>query len=60
MSADEGYIFKIHNAGIGIDKGYVYGLGRIVTFIPNNSALQGSAFPDDYNSVFSKKTHNLQ
>jgi molybdate transport system substrate-binding protein len=57
MSADEGYVFKIHDAGIGIDKGHVYGFGRIVTFIPPQSALLGATFPDDFPPVFSKQTN---
>jgi len=57
MSADEDYVFKIHDAGKTINKGQVYGLGRIVTFIPVQSALRGATFPEDYPSVFAKQTN---
>ena len=40
MSADEGFVFKLAEAGKTADRGRLYALGRIVILVPNGSALK--------------------
>jgi molybdate transport system substrate-binding protein len=40
MSADEDFVFRLLDAGIVEDSGVVYGIGRIVIFVPRSSALE--------------------
>lgn len=39
MSADEAFVEKLHAAGLTRDAGVLYGVGRIVLFAPQGSAL---------------------
>lgn len=43
LSADENYIFKLADAGIALDRGALYAIGRIVLFVPNGSPLKPDA-----------------
>lgn len=40
MSADEGFVHKLADAGKMEDRGHLYGIGRIVLFTPHGSALK--------------------
>ncbi len=40
MSADEGFVFKLADAGKTRDRGRLYGLGRIGVFVPHGSPLR--------------------
>jgi molybdate transport system substrate-binding protein len=40
MSADEGFVFQLADAGKTVDRGALYAEGRIVLFAPNGSALK--------------------
>ena len=40
MSADEGFIFKLADAGRGEDRGVLYAVGRIVLFAPHGSPFK--------------------
>ncbi|MDH3220418.1 MAG: molybdate ABC transporter substrate-binding protein [Gammaproteobacteria bacterium] len=42
MSADEDYVFQLADRGLTIDRGQVYGLGRLVLFAPEGSVLANS------------------
>lgn len=43
LSADEGFVFRLHQAGKTEDRGVLYAVGRIVLFAPDGSALQVDA-----------------
>lgn len=43
LSADEGFVFQLADAGRTIDRGTLYGIGRIVLFAPHNSPLKPDA-----------------
>lgn len=43
LSADEGFVFKLADAGKTLDKGALYAEGRVVLFAPHGSPLK----PDD-------------
>jgi len=40
LSADEGFIFQLADAGLAADRGEVYAEGRLVLFVPNGSPLK--------------------
>ena len=40
LSADEGFVFKLADAGKTVDRGEPYALGRIVIIVPRGSALK--------------------
>jgi molybdate transport system substrate-binding protein len=40
MSADEGFVFKLADAGLTRDRGALYAIGRIVLFAPHGSPLK--------------------
>jgi len=40
LSADEGFVFQLADAGKTIDRGALYAEGRIVLFVPKGSALK--------------------
>lgn len=47
MSADEGFVFQLADAGKTIDRGALYAEGRIVLFVPKGSSLKAdSQFSD--------------
>jgi len=56
MSADESYVFRVSDAGLAMDRGKIYGFGRIVTFIRPGSPLGKAAFPGDYAAVLGKQS----
>jgi molybdate transport system substrate-binding protein len=39
LSADEGYVFRLADAGLTADRGVLYGVGRLVVFAPYGSPL---------------------
>ncbi len=43
LSADEGFVFKLADAGRTLDRGALYAEGRIVLFAPKESALKPDA-----------------
>ena len=45
LSADEGFVFQLADAGKTIDRGALYAEGRIVLFAPKGSPLAGCARP---------------
>ncbi|WP_296578319.1 molybdate ABC transporter substrate-binding protein [Phreatobacter sp.] len=40
LSADEGFIFQLADAGLAADRGEVYAEGRVALFVPNGSPLK--------------------
>ncbi|NQU58883.1 MAG: molybdate ABC transporter substrate-binding protein, partial [Rhodospirillales bacterium] len=56
MSADEDYVFRVSDAGAGIDRGKIYAYGRIATFTPKGSSLHQANFPSGYSAVFGKQS----
>ena len=40
LSADEGFVFKLADAGKTLDRGELYALGRIVIIVPHGSTLK--------------------
>jgi molybdate transport system substrate-binding protein len=40
MSADEGFVFKLADAGLTRDRGVLYAIGRLVLFAPHGSPLK--------------------
>ena len=40
LSADENFVFRLHQAGKAVDRGALYATGRIVLFAPHGSPLQ--------------------
>lgn len=43
LSADEGFVFRLHDAGKTEDRGVLYAVGRIVLFAPAGSSLEVDA-----------------
>jgi molybdate transport system substrate-binding protein len=43
LSADEAFIFKLADAGMTVDRGTLYAVGRVVLFAPNGSSLRVDA-----------------
>ena len=43
MSADEGFVFQLADAGKTVDRGALYAEGRIVLFVPKGSSLKADA-----------------
>jgi molybdate transport system substrate-binding protein len=43
LSADEGFIFQLADAGLAADRGDVYAEGRLALFVPNGSVLKADA-----------------
>lgn len=43
ISADESYVFRLHQQGLSLDKGVVYAKGRLALFIPHHSPLKKDA-----------------
>ena len=43
MSADEGFVFKLADAGLTRDRGALYAIGRLVLFAPHGSPLKVDA-----------------
>lgn len=39
LSADEGYVFRLADAGFTVDRGVLYAIGRLVVFAPHGSPL---------------------
>jgi molybdate transport system substrate-binding protein len=39
LSADEGYVFRLADAGLTADRGTLYAIGRLVVFAPHGSPL---------------------
>jgi molybdate transport system substrate-binding protein len=39
LSADEGFVFRLADAGLTADRGVLYAIGRVVVFAPHDSAL---------------------
>jgi|SaaInlStandDraft_5_1057022.scaffolds.fasta_scaffold28218_1 molybdate transport system substrate-binding protein len=56
MSADEGYVFRVSEAGASVDQGKIYAVGRIAVYAPKGSPLQQMAFPADYGGILNKQT----
>jgi len=48
MSADEGYVFRVFDAGKAKGRGKIYAYGRIAAFAPKGSPLQQADFPGGY------------
>lgn len=46
LSADEGFVFRLHEAGKTEDRGVLYAIGRIVLFAPAGSILKVDAKAD--------------
>lgn len=40
LSADEGFIFQLADAGLAADRGEIYAEGRLAIFVPNGSTLK--------------------
>lgn len=40
LSADEGFVFRLADAGLTLDRGTLYAIGRLVVFAPHGSPLQ--------------------
>ena len=47
LSADEGFVFRLADAGKTVDRGALYAEGRIVLFAPKGSPLKADAAFDD-------------
>ncbi len=43
LSADEGFVFRLADAGKTVDRGTLYAEGRIVLFVPKSSSLEPDA-----------------
>ncbi len=43
LSADEGFIFQLADAGVAADRGDIYAEGRLALFVPNGSPLKADA-----------------
>lgn len=43
VSADEGFVFQLADAGLTEDRGVIYAEGRLVLFVPKGSALKADA-----------------
>jgi molybdate transport system substrate-binding protein len=55
MSADEGYVFRVSNAGASIDQGKIYAVGRIAAYALKGSPMEQVAFPSGYGGVLDKQ-----
>jgi molybdate transport system substrate-binding protein len=53
LSADEGFVFQLADAGKTLDRGTLYAEGRIVLFAPRNSTLKVDAKLDDLRAALS-------
>jgi molybdate transport system substrate-binding protein len=51
LSADEGFVFKLADAGRTVDRGEPYALGRIVIIVPRNSAVKADGEFKDLSSA---------
>lgn len=40
LSADEAFVFRLADAGLTVDRGVLYGIGRLVVFAPHGSPLE--------------------
>ncbi|GAB4231712.1 MAG: molybdate ABC transporter substrate-binding protein [Deltaproteobacteria bacterium] len=47
LSADEGFVFKLANAGKTVDRGELYAVGRIVILVPHGSPLKADGQLND-------------
>lgn len=47
LSADENFVFKLADAGLTLDRGKLYAIGRIVLFAPYGSSLKVVSMADD-------------
>jgi len=47
MSADEAFVFELADKGLTLDRGALYGFGRIVLYVPKGSPLQPDAALED-------------
>ncbi|HEY9194206.1 MAG TPA: molybdate ABC transporter substrate-binding protein [Methyloversatilis sp.] len=47
LSADEGFVFRLADAGLTEDRGVLYSIGRIVLFVPRTSLLKADALLAD-------------
>ncbi|MBY0363302.1 MAG: molybdate ABC transporter substrate-binding protein [Phreatobacter sp.] len=50
LSADEGFIFQLADAGLAADRGAVYAEGRLALFVPNGSPLKADGALADLRS----------
>jgi len=53
LSADEGFVFKLADAGKTVDRGELYALGRIVIIVPHGSALKADGEFKDLSAALS-------
>ena len=53
LSADEGFVFKLADAGKTVDRGELYALGRIVIIVPRGSALKADSEFKDLSAALS-------
>lgn len=51
MSADEGYVFQLVDAGKTVDRGALYAEGRIVLFVPKGSSLKADSQFSDFRAA---------
>ena len=47
LSADEGFVFQLADRNLTPDRGVLYGVGRIVLFVPKGSTLRSDASMSD-------------
>jgi molybdate transport system substrate-binding protein len=43
LSADEGFVFQLAYRSLTLDRGVLYGVGRIVLFVPKGAPLRADA-----------------
>ena len=53
LSADEGFVFKLADAGKTVDRGELYALGRIVIIVPRGSVLKADGEFSDLSAALS-------
>jgi molybdate transport system substrate-binding protein len=53
LSADEAFIFKLADAGMTVDRGTLYAVGRVVLFAPHGSSLRVDAALNDLKAALS-------
>lgn len=51
LSADENYIFHLHDLGLTRDRGILYATGRVGLFVPHGSALRGDPGLEDLHAA---------
>ncbi|WOH50468.1 molybdate ABC transporter substrate-binding protein [Bradyrhizobium sp. sBnM-33] len=51
MSADEGFVFQLADAGKTMDRGILYAEGRIVLFVPKGSPVRADGQLDDVSAA---------